>query len=162
MESKNAGEFILFGGMAGGISSLLKLPIHYIFVWLKLAVPLYDKVNTFLIHGHTATPSFLDFAFAELGDVLIGSFFGIVLGLLLRTSQSKYHWWLGIGFGLSIWFVSLAFGNLAKIIKAEDTTDWSLFAHLLAMIAFGIFFVMISKLWPPLNERIKNTSWSRS
>jgi len=47
-----------------------------------------------------------------------------------------------------------AFGNLAKIIQAKQTDPWSLFAHLLAMLTFGLLIIAASRVWPACRERV--------
>ncbi|MCL6613888.1 MAG: hypothetical protein K6U03_04615 [Firmicutes bacterium] len=85
----------------------------------------------------------------------IGAFLGALISLVLRHSRPRYHWWLGAGLGFGIWFASLAFGNLVRIIKADQTDPWSLFAHLLAMLAFGLLIVLASRIWPAYRQRIE-------
>lgn len=89
-----------------------------------------------------------------MGDMSIGAVFGVILGLWLAKSCLKYHWWMGLAWGAGIWFMSLAFGNLTKIIKSNQTTDWSLFAHFLAMLTFGMLFVLGTRVWVPLKCRL--------
>ena len=152
------GELILFGGVAGAIAALVKLLVHHIFQWTHLAQPFYSQLTAYLSHGHFHEKGFAEFIFGELSDMAIGAFFGILISFVLRHSRPKYHWWLGAGLGYGIWFSSLAFGNLAKIIKSKQTDPWSLFAHLLAMIAFGLLIVLASKIWPAYRERIEHQS----
>jgi hypothetical protein len=154
MNSEYMGEFLLFSSIAGGVVGVFKSLIHFVFSLLKLAPNFYDDINTFLVHGHSQAYSFLDVVFAELGDFVFGSIFGIFLGLWLCNSRPKYHWWIGMAYGVGIWFFTLAIGNILKIIKLEETTDWALFGHLLAMLVFGLLFVLAAKLWRPLKNRI--------
>jgi hypothetical protein len=148
------GELLLFSSIVGGVVGLLKSLIHFIFSWLKLAPNFYDDINTFLVHGHSQPSGAMQIVFAEIGDSIIGAIFGVLLSLWLKNSRLKYHWWIGIAYGFGIWFISLAMGNLLKIIKPNETTPWGLFAHLLAMVVFGLLFVWSTKIWQPLRKRI--------
>lgn len=148
------GELILFGGTAGAIAAPLKLLVHHIFEWTHLAKAFYTDLNAYLIHGHHQAKGFAEFIFGEMGDMAIGAFFGILVSFVLRHSRPRYHWWLGAALGFGIWFFSLAFGNLTKIIKAGETDPWSLFAHFLAMLAFGLLIVLASRIWPAYRERV--------
>ncbi|MGE5552145.1 MAG: hypothetical protein ACM3ZC_16700 [Bacteroidota bacterium] len=67
--------------------------------------------------GHYHTRGFAEFIFGELSDMAIGALSGVLVSFVLRHSRPKYHWWLGAGLGYGIWFASLAFGHLTKIIK---------------------------------------------
>jgi len=149
------GELVLYGGMAGGVAAPLKLIVHHIFTWTSHARPFYAKLNAYLIHGHHHRGGFAEAIFGELGDVAIGALLGILLSLVLRHSRPRYHWWLGAGFGFGIWFLTLAGGNLTHIIPQNETDAVSLLAHLLAMIAFGLFVVLASRVWKPLRDRIR-------
>ncbi|NLG85325.1 MAG: hypothetical protein GX493_12135 [Firmicutes bacterium] len=149
------GELILFGGAAGAAAALLKLLVHHVFEWTGLAKPFYTNITSYLVHGHFKMKGLTGFFFGELGDMAIGAFLGALISFVLRHSRPRYHWWLGAGLGFGIWFASLAFGNLAKIIKAGQTDPWSLFAHLLAMVAFGLSIVLASRIWPAYRERIE-------
>ncbi|MGE5598956.1 MAG: hypothetical protein ACM3XS_06215 [Bacteroidota bacterium] len=149
------GELILFGGAAGAIAAPLKLLVHHAFKWTHLAKPFYTELNAYLIHGHHRTMGLAEFIFGELGDMAIGAMFGILVSFVLRGSRPRYHWWLGAAFGFGIWFSTLAFSNLTKIVKPEMTDPWSLFAHLLAMLAFGLLIVLASRIWPAYRERLE-------
>lgn len=148
------GELMLFGGAAGAVASVLKLLVHHAFEWTHLAKHLYGDLNAYLIHGHFHAVGLAEQVFGELGDMAIGAFFGILASFVLRHSRPKYHWWLGAGLGFGIWFASLAFGNLVGIIKPDMTDPWSLFAHLLAMLAFGLLIVLATRIWPAYRERV--------
>lgn len=148
------GELIFYSAIVGGVVGVFKSLIHFAFSLLKLAPNFYDDINTFLVHGHPQAQNFLDVVFAEIGDLVIGSMFGIILAWWLCQSRSRYHWWIGAGYGVGIWFFSLMVGNVLRIIKPDETTDWALFAHLLAMLVFGLLFVLVAKIWKPLRERI--------
>lgn len=156
MKNDYPGELLLFSAITGAIIAPLKLLVHHIFLWMKLAKPFYMHVTAFLIHGQIKTTGFGEMIFAELGDVVIGAIFGMLLGLWLAASRSWYDWWIGLGFGFGIWFASLSFGVLTKIIKPDMTDNWSLFAHLLAMLTFGLLFVLASRFWKPLQKRLNN------
>ena len=149
------GELILFGGAAGAAAAPLKLLVHHIFEWTGLAKPFYTQITAYLTHGHFKMEGLAASVFGELGDMAIGAFLGTLISFVLRHSRPRYHWWLGAGLGFGIWFASLAFGNLAKIIKPDQTDPWSLFAHLLAMLAFGLLIVLASRIWPAYRQRIE-------
>lgn len=149
------GELLFFSAIAGGIAAPLKFLVHQIFVLLKLATPFYTATTTYLIHGHRVPGGFVESIFAELGDMAVGAVFGIILGLWLARNRPKYHWWIGLGFGFGIWFLSLALGNLTKLIKDPETTSWSLFAHFLSMLTFSALFVLATRVWKPLKERVE-------
>lgn len=164
MKSDYPGEFIFFSAIAGGVAAPLKMLVLHAFVWAKLAKPLYMHVTAFLIHGHMQSTSFIEVVFAELGDIAFGAAFGIILGLWLKHSRFQYHWWIGLGYGFGIWFASLSFGILTKIVKSNMTDNWSLFAFLLSMLAYGLLFVFATRIWEPLKNRLTiecNTSWKR-
>jgi hypothetical protein len=164
MKSDYPGELMFFSAIAGGIVSLIKLLVHHIFMWLKLAEPFYTTLNAYLIHGHFHIKGFIESIFAEMGDISIGAIFGILLGFWLAKSRLKYHWWIGLSYGFGIWFLTLSLGNLTKLIKPDETTPWSLFAHLLAMLTFGVLFVLATRFWEPLKSRLAiecDTSWKR-
>lgn len=148
------GELILFGGTVGAVAALIKLLVHHAFVWIHLAKPFYTTLNAYLIHGHHQVRGFANAIFGEMGDMAIGALFGVMASFILRYSRPRYHWWLGVALGVGIWFVSLAFGNLAKIIKPGETEPWSLFAHLLAMLVFGLSIILASRIWPAYRERV--------
>lgn len=148
------GRIGLFQRNCRGHRRPVKLLVHHIFEWTKLASPFYSDLNAYLIHGHHQVKGFIEALFGEMGDMAMGAIFGVVLGVWLARSHPRYHWWIGLGYGFGIWFISLAFGNLLKIIKPDQTTDWSLFAHFLAMIAFGLLFVLATRIWRPLRKRI--------
>ena len=164
MKSEYPGELIFFCAIAGGVAALIKLLVHHVFVWLKLAGLFYIALNAYLIHGHFPAKGISEMIFVEIGDMTVGAFFGMILGFWLAKSRLKYHWWIGLGYGFGIWFMSLAFGNLTKLIKPDETTNWSLFAHLLAMLTFGVLFVAATKLWGPLKSRLAiecDTGWKK-
>ena len=150
------GELVLFGGVVGAVAAPLKLLVHHVFVWTGLAKLFYAKLTAFLSHGHYHPRGFGEFVFGELSDIAIGALFGVLVSFVLRHSRPRYHWWLGAALGFGIWFASLAFGNLTKILKDVDTDPWSLFAHLLAMVVFGLLIVLASRIWKPYRERILN------
>ena len=147
-------ELSLFGAAAGAVAALLKLLVHHAFVWARLARPFYLTLNIFLVHGHYQAKGLADAVFAELGDMSLGAAFGVAVSFLLLHSRPKFHWWIGLFSGIGIWYFSLAFGNLTRLIKAEETTGWSLFAHFLSMVAFGLLIVLASRIWRPLGERV--------
>ena len=149
------GELVFFSAVAGAAIAPLKLLVHHIFVWTGLAKGFYSMLTAYLTHGHHETKGITDWIFSEFGDLAIGALFAVILGYWLRASRPRYHWWIGISFGFGIWFASLVFGNLTKIIKTEMTDPWSLFAHLLAMMIYGLLFVLASKYWTPLREQIE-------
>jgi hypothetical protein len=149
------GEFILFSAIAGSFCALLKTFIHQAFVWLGVSQNFYAMVVAFFTHGHLELENFAEKAFAQLGDMVIGGLLGIVLAIWLKMSRSRYHWWIALGYGTGIWFSSLSFGNLAKIIQEEMTTPWELFAHLMAMVTYALLFLFVSRLWRPLRERLE-------
>lgn len=148
------GELFLYGGIVGAIAAPIKLLIHHAFVWAHLAKPFYSSLNSYLIHGHYNVKGLMESIFAEFGDMSVGAMFGIVLTFLLRYSRPCYHWWIGILSGFGIWYFSLVFGNLTKIIKPNETTGWSLFSHLLSMLVFGLLVVLASRIWIPYRKRI--------
>lgn len=154
------GELILFSAVAGAIAALLKLLVHHIFIWLGLAKGFYNMMTAYLTHGHYHVEGVIEWLFGKIADISIGAIFAIILGFWLRFSRPKYHLWIGLGFGLGIWFASLAFGNLTKIIKDDMTDPWSLFAHLVAMSTFGVSFVLLARFWKPLKDRIMESSES--
>ena len=142
-------------GIVGAAAAPLKFLVHHVFVWLGLAKPFYAKLTAYLSHGHFHVKGFGEIIFGELSDMAIGALFGVLVSIALRHSRPRYHWWLGVALGFGIWFASLAFGNLTKLLKDVDTDPWSLFAHLLAMIAFGLLIVVASRVWPTYRERIE-------
>lgn len=154
MKLKYPGELVFFSVIAGGIASPLKLIVHHIFEWTGLATPFYSHLITFLIHGHRGQMNFIDSVFAGMGDIALGAIFGIVLAFWLLKSRPQYHWWIGLGYGFGLWFISLVFGNLLKIIEKSQTTQWALLAHLLAMITFGLLFVLMTRVWKLLKRRL--------
>jgi hypothetical protein len=156
-ESNYPGELALFGAIAGAVAAPIKLLVHHAFMWAGLASGFYTDLNTMLIHGHNKAEGFVDQIFVEFGDMAIGALFGIFLAFWLKASRPKYHWGIGLGSGFGIWFLSLAFGNLTKIIKPEMTSPWSLFAHLLAMFTFGILIVLAARFWKPLKSRVESS-----
>lgn len=149
------GELVLFGGAAGAAAAPLKLLVHHIFEWTGLAMPFYTRITTFLTHGQFEVNGPAAMVFAELGDMAIGALFGALASFVLRHSRPRYHWWLGAGMGFGIWFASLAFGFLTKIIKSKQADPWSLFAHLLAMLVFGLLIVLATRIWPAYRRRIE-------
>lgn len=155
------GELVLFSAVAGAIVAPIKLLAFHLFVWAGLSKPFYLMLTSYFVHGHMTTNGIIDFSFGEMGDISIGALFGIILGFWLKISRKKYHWWIGIGYGIGIWFLSLAFGNLIKLINKDMTDPWSLFAHLVAMLTYSILFVIATKLWKPLKVRINNPNWNR-
>ena len=162
MRSDYSGEFIFFSAIAGGVVAPLKLMLLHAFVWAKLAKPIYMNVTAFLIHGHMKSTGFIEAAFAELGDIAFGAVFGIILGLWLKHSRIQYHWWIGLGYGFGIWFASLSFGILTKIVKSDMTDNWSLFAFFLSMLTYGLLFVFTTRIWRPLKSRLAiecDNSW---
>ncbi|MGE5528292.1 MAG: hypothetical protein ACM3X6_04020 [Patescibacteria group bacterium] len=148
------GDLLLFGGVAGAVAAPLKLIVHHIFEWTHLAKPFYTALNAYLIFGHHQVKGFVESLFVEMGDIAIGAMFGILVSFILRHSRPRYHWWLGAGLGFSIWYFSLAFGNLTKIIRPQTIDPWSLFAHLLAMLAFGLLIVLASRIWPSFRAQV--------
>lgn len=160
-ENDYPGELAFFGGIAGAVAALIKLLVHHVFMWAGLASGFYTELNTTLIHGHHKPEGFIDMVFVEFGDMVIGALFGVFLVFWLKASRPIYHWGIGLSIGFGIWFMSLAFGNLTKIIKPEMTLPWSLFAHLLAMLTFGIFIVLAARFWKPLRNRIEMIRWKR-
>lgn len=165
-ESDYPGELILFSAITGAVVALLKLLVHHVFVWTGLAAGFYNMMTAYLTHGHHTVEGMAELIFGEMADMAIGALFGVLLGFWIRSCRPKYHWWIGLGFGFGIWFASLAFGNLTKIIKPEMTTPWSLLAHLLAMLSYGTLFILASRLWRPLKNRIgtieaDQSSWKR-
>lgn len=151
----NWGELVLYSGAAGALASVAKTAVHAVLTRLFHGQQLYFKVNAFLIHGHSSVSKTSDYLFALLGDLTLGAFFGFVLSLLLRRSRPRYHYWLGLGASLGIWFGSLAFGNLTKILKASETDHKSLFVLLIGTLVYGLLFVVLSKWWKPLRARIE-------
>lgn len=149
------GELMLFSAIAGALSALLKSLVHHAFVWLNLSTNFYQMLTAFFAHGHLQVKGFPDWVFSQIGDITIGGLLGILLAFWLKASRQKYHWWIGFGYGVGIWFISLAFGNLANIIKAEMTSPWSLFAHLLAMQTYALLFVLLSRIWGALSKRLE-------
>lgn len=164
-ESDYPGELAFFSGIAGAVAALIKLLVHHAFMWAGLASGFYSELNTMLIHGHHRPEGFVDMIFVEFGDMAIGALFGVFLGFWLKACRPKYHWGIGLGAGFGIWFMSLAFGSLTKIIKPEMTSAWSLFAHLLAMLTFGTLIVLATRFWKPLRSRIEmvdnHNGWKR-
>jgi len=154
-ESDYPGELVFFSGIAGAVAALIKLLVHHVFMWVGLTSGFYSELNTTLIHGHHKPEGFIDMVFVEFGDMVIGALFGIFLIFWLKASRPRYHWGIGLGFGFVVWFFTLVFGNLTKIIKPEMTTTWSLFAHLLAMQTFGILIVLATRFWKPLRNRVE-------
>lgn len=155
MGTDNWGELLLFSGAAGAVASSVKTAVHEVLVRFFHSQHLYFKVNAFLVHGHSRVSGIVDYLFAILGDLILGAFFGFVLSLLLRRVRPRYHYWLGIGASLGIWYGSLAFGNLTKILKAPDTDHKSLLILLVGTLVYGLFFVFLSKWWKPLRARIE-------
>lgn len=160
-EVEHPGELVFFSTIAGAIAAPIKLIAHHLFVWTGLAKPFYMMLTASMVHGHMTTNNIVDFLFGELGDMSIGALFGIILGIWLKISRTKYHWWIGISYGVGIWFLSLAFGNLTKSIKSTMTDPWSLFAHLVAMLTFSVLFVVATKIWKPLKVRIDSPGWNK-
>lgn len=153
-ESDFPGELMFFSAIAGAIAAMVKSLVHSIFHLLK-APAIYEKITAYLTHGHYKVVHFSELIFSALGDMTLGALFAIILGLWLKSSRPKYHWWIGLGYGIGIWFMSLVFGNLTNIIKENITTPISLFSHLVAMITFGLFFVLACRFWKPLRNRIE-------
>lgn len=149
-----SGELAFFSSIAGAVASIVKSLIYHIFIWIGLSNTFYDMLNAFFTHGHHTTESFIEWLFSAMSDIAIGAFFGIFLGFWLKHSRSKYHWWIGIGYGFGIWFLTLAFGNLTKIIRSDMTDPGSLFTHLIAMLSYATLFVLATKIWKPLLKRI--------
>lgn len=152
-EKLHSGDLFFYSAVAGAVASLLKLLVHQFFMWLGLAQGFYLRLTAYLTHGHYRVEG-IEWIFSEIADVVIGAVFGIILGYLLKITQPKLHWWLGLGYGCAIWFFTLAFGNLTKIIPAEMTSPWSLLAHLIAMVVFGEIIVLASRYWRPLRSEI--------
>ncbi|MCL6591443.1 MAG: hypothetical protein K6U80_16015 [Firmicutes bacterium] len=153
-KSDYPGELAFFSAIAGAVAAPVKLLVHHAFMWAGLTTGFYDELNSRLIHGHYQQKGFADMIFVEFGDIAIGAFFGFILGFWLRASRLKYHWGIGLSAGFGIWFLTMSFGNLTRIIKPEMTSPWELFAHLLAMLTFGILFVLATRFWKPLKRRI--------
>lgn len=148
------GELILLSAVAGGVAALIKFLAHNIFMWLVGVKPFYIMLTAYLIHGHHKVENISEYIFSEMGDIVIGGIFGVILGIWLYFSHTKYYYLIGLGYGLGIWFSSLAFGNLTKIIRDPMTDPMSLFAHLIAMMTFGVSFVFLAHVWKPLKDRI--------
>jgi hypothetical protein len=153
-EQDYPGDLIFLSAIVGAIAAPIKLLFHHIFMWLNLSSGFYNELTAYLVHGHHAAKGMAEMIFAEMGDIAIGAGLGIILGLWLKNAHPKYHWWIGLGYGIGIWFLTLVFGNLTKIIKPEMTTPWSLFAHLLAMFLYGLLFVLATKIWSPLRKKV--------
>lgn len=154
MKNEDWGEFFLYAGLAGAVASNLKSLAHHLLAWLIRAEQLYFELNAYLIHGHTTVKGFADIAFSILGDSILGAAFGFLTAAILRRTPLRLHYWLGLGTGLILWFGSLAFGNIAKILKAPETDHMSLFALLVGMLLFGLIFIWLSHLWRPLRRWI--------
>ena len=154
-ENDYPGELIFFSAITGAVAALIKLLVHHIFLWTGLSVGFYEMLTAYLTHGHMKLENFTDRIFGEMTDMAIGAMFGILLGFWLKGSRLKYHWWIGLGYGFGIWSASLAFGNLTKILKKDMTDPWSLFSHLVAMLTFGVVFVLACRFWKPLRNRIE-------
>jgi hypothetical protein len=156
MKGNYSGELVLFSAITGAIAAPIKLIVHHVFMWTGLSSKFYDMLTAYLVHGHHRVKGIGEWIFGELGDIAIGALFGVFLGFWLKKSRPRYHWWIGLGYGFGIWFGSLSFGNLTKIIEKSMTDPWSLFAHLFAMLTYGVVFVFASKIWKPLRERVEN------
>lgn len=149
------GELALFCAIAGAVAAFLKSLIHHIFEWVGHTVDFYDMITAYLTHGHHKVEGLSEWIFSEIGDLVLGALFAIILGFWLKNSRAKYHWWIGLGYGFGVWFASLVLGNLTKILERNMTNPLSLFAHLIAMIAYGLLFVGACRLWKPLRKRIE-------
>ncbi|HEX3043787.1 MAG TPA: hypothetical protein VHY08_03455 [Bacillota bacterium] len=154
-ESDYPGELLFFSAIAGAVAALGKSLVHHSFEWLKITINFYADVTAYLIHGHHQIRNFGEWVFAAFSDMVLGALFGMLLGFWLKSSRSKYHWWIGGGYGFGIWFASLSLGNLTKVITDTMTTPKSLLAHLVAMICFGLLFVLACRFWKPLRSRIE-------
>jgi hypothetical protein len=154
-KSKYLGELILFSAIAGGFAAPVRTLFHHFLMIPGLFSSYYDNLTFFLIHGHYPLNGFWNWVFGELGDIVIGALFGIILGLWLRSSRPKYHWWIGLIFGVGMWFMTLAFGNLTQVVKADKVSTLGLFSHLLSMLIYTVNFVLSVRYWKPLKTRIQ-------
>lgn len=152
-ESNFPGELIFFSAIAGSVAAFVKSLVHHFFTLFDVPM-IYALITAYLTHGHFKIEGFSEWIFSILGDMTLGALFGILLGIWLKSSRTEYHWWIGLGYGFGIWFASLAFGNLTKIIEPKLTTPLSLFSHLVSMIVFGVLFVLFCRLWKPLRSRL--------
>lgn len=153
-ESDFRGELMFFSAIAGAVAAMVKTLVHHAFLLLNVPM-LYGMITAYLTHGHLKVENFSEWIFSALADMTLGALFGIALGFWLKSSRPKYHWWIGLGYGFGLWFITLSFANLTKIIKDTMTTPISLFAHLIAMITYGLFFVLACRFWKPLRNRIE-------
>ncbi len=103
---------------AGAISGAIGAVIQNIYGSLAKAVGITDI-------------SFVDFAEAiifnqkldgisgfiagTLSHLAFGSMLGVLFGYLISKSSSKYYYFKALGFGIGIWFWSLAIGTMYKI-----------------------------------------------
>ncbi len=149
------GELIFFSAIAGGFAAPLKAVFHRLLTIPGLFSTYYDRFSSFLIYGNSSLKGLWSWVFGEIGDIVLGSFLGIILGLWLKYSRPKFHWWIGLTFGLGIWFTTLALGNVLQIIKPETISPPALLGHLLSMLIYGINFVLVARYWKPLKNRIK-------
>jgi hypothetical protein len=154
-KSSFLGELIFFSAIAGGFAAPAKALFHHFMMIPGLFSSYYDKLTFFLIHGHYPIKGIWNWIFGEMGDIVIGAFFGIILGLWLRISRRKYHWWIGLVFGFGMWFVTLTFGNLTQVVTAAKVSPLGLFSHLLSMLIYGVNFVWAAHSWKPLKNRIQ-------
>jgi hypothetical protein len=90
-DNRNWGELVFFSGIAGAVAAPIKLLVHHVFVWAKLATPFYSDLNAFLIHGHHHVNGMIESFFGEMGDMAMGAIFGVVLGVWLARSHPRYH-----------------------------------------------------------------------
>lgn len=153
MRERNWGELAVFSGLAGAASSAVKTLVHHLFEWLNIAEPLYTQINAFLIHGHATVRGVGDIFMTEIGDLVIGSVWGVALAFVLRRTRFRYYPWVGTGAGLVLWLGTLGFANLAHIIPSKSTDLMSLMALLIGMEAFGLVFVLFARIWKPLRIR---------
>ncbi|MGE5605339.1 MAG: hypothetical protein ACM3YE_06575 [Bacteroidota bacterium] len=153
-ESDFRGELMFFSAIAGAVAAMVKTLVHQAFHLLNVPM-LYGEITAYLTHGHLKVENFSEWIFSAFADMTLGALFGIVLGFWLKSSRPKYHWWIGLGYGFGIWFITLSFANLTKIIEKTMTTPISLFSHLSAMIIYGLFFILACRFWEPLRSRIE-------
>ena len=154
------GELIFFSAIAGGFAAPLKTIFHRFLTIPGLFSTYYDQFTFYLIHGHSPMKGVWSWVFGEIGDIVLGAFLGIILGLWLKFSRPKFHWWIGLTFGLGVWFITLALGNVLQIIKPGTISPPALLGHLLSMLIYGVNFVLAACYWKPLKKRIKINPFS--
>lgn len=134
---KSSEDRLIGGAMAGAIGGIFQ----NIYGTMVKALGLTDRafvdfaaiLATFKVHK-----GILGYLVASLFHIVFCALLGVIFVYLIKITSSKYYWVKTIGYGLSLWFITLSAGTVSKLPLFKNVPISATITTLIGAIIYAV------------------------